>query len=63
MKIDLEGPDERRPMGGTMVSAEFVVTKESDDDMEPGTYITIRLDEDYRIRAGRVRIDYVDENK
>lgn len=48
------------PMTGTVANAEFV----DDDDADgrvPGTYITIRLDGDPRIGAGRVSITYLDE--
>lgn len=50
-------------MEGTVISAEFVVAKENEGDLEPGTYITIRLDDDYRIGAGRVRVEYIDEDR
>lgn len=51
-------------MEGIVISADFVVSKDDDEDnREPGTYITIRLDDDHRIRAGRVRVDYIDGDK
>jgi len=46
-------------MDGTIYSAEFI-TDEDDDEREPGTYITIRLDANERIGAGRVRVEYIE---
>lgn len=50
-------------MQGTIVSAEFVeADDEADDDKLPaGTYVTIRLDGSPRISAGRVVVNYVDD--
>lgn len=44
-------------MEGRIYSVEFI--PENDEDREPGTYITIRLDADERITAGRVRVEYI----
>jgi hypothetical protein len=45
-------------MDGVLQSVEFV--EEGDEDgRAPGTYITVRLDADHRIGAGRVRVEYV----
>lgn len=46
---------------GTVYTAEFV--GDNDEDREPGTYITIRLDGDPRVKAGRVKVIYIEDEK
>jgi hypothetical protein len=45
-------------MDGVMQSVEFV-DEHDEQGREPGTYITIRLNENLPIGAGRVRVEYV----
>lgn len=42
---------------GIMAAIEFV--KEDDDEREAGTYVTVRLDTNPRLGAGRVRLTYL----
>lgn len=52
----------RAQMDGCLASVEFV-QKDDDDGRLPGTYITIHLDGDPAIAAGRVRVTYLCEHK
>lgn len=49
---------------GTVVAAEFLTDEDAKEhEREAGTYITIRLDGDPPIAAGRVRVTYLDPTK
>lgn len=46
-------------MNGTLDSVEFV-GDDDPDGREPGTYVTVKLDDNKRIHPGRVRVEYID---
>lgn len=50
--------NDSQEMLGTLFSVEFVDDND-DEDRRPGTYITIRLDKDALLGAGRMKVSYI----